>query len=107
MAGYCWTGDDLNRTVEGRLNPSGMATVYVTQSMANIYYSIYYDNVLAADFLTHNGTDAANSVEGTDVIAAGLVTSLTSMAILPVGATITRIGSTISRLPGSTRTKRS
>jgi hypothetical protein len=92
---YEMQNSELNRTVVGRVNPAGRATVYVTQAIGNINYNVYLNGVLAATFLSNNGSSAALSVQGTDVIAAGLVTSFGTVGIMPPLTAITRIGSTI------------
>jgi hypothetical protein len=94
-------GSELSRVVVGRLDPSFMGTIYITQSIGNIVYSAYYNNLLIGSFTSNNGSSAALSVQGTDVIAEGLraniVTTVTATpSLLPVGYTIERIGSTIS-----------
>lgn len=90
---YTWRWRTLSQVVSGvgdRLNPADRATVHITNSIANVNYSIYIDGVLKATFLTANGTDAANSVQGTDVIASNLKTSLNG-----AGVSVTRYGSTL------------
>jgi hypothetical protein len=85
------TAFELTTISNDRMNPNTMATVHVTESFANIYYSIYIDGVLKAEFLTSAGTDATNSVQGTDVIANNLAADLISN-----GYTVYRYGSTLS-----------
>lgn len=64
-------------TVEGdRISPQTLASFFVTQSVANANYNIYFDNILMASYTTQNGTSAAASVEGTDVIATQLAQQL-------------------------------
>lgn len=89
----------LSKIVLGRISPTGRGTVHVTNSIANTYYSVYIDGALKAQFLTKNGTDAANSVEGTDIIATGLRDQLAT-----AGYSVTRRGSTvcISGIAGKT-----
>lgn len=82
---------ELTTTSIRRLNPDTYGTVYVTQSVANSYYTIYINNVLKAQFLTKNGVDAANSVESTTAIATALGAALTT-----AGIDNTVLGSTIS-----------
>jgi hypothetical protein len=74
-----------------RLDWTKYGTVHVTNSVSNSYYNIYVNGTLKASFLTANGTSAADSVEGTDVIATELRTDLVSN-----GYTVTRYGSTLS-----------
>lgn len=83
--------NEIVNTSSSRLNPDEYGTVYVTQSIANTYYTIYINDVLKASFLTKNGVDASNSVESTSVIANALKTALVSN-----GYSATVIGSTIS-----------
>ncbi len=73
-----------------RKDPANLGTIYVTQSIANSYYAVYVNNVLKASFLTANGTDAANSVQSTTVIATSLATALNAS-----GYTTTQVGSTV------------
>lgn len=74
-----------------RLSADTLGTVMVTQSAANSQYAVYINGVLKASYLTKNGTDAANSVEATPVIAASLTSQLTT-----AGYPSTAYGSTIS-----------
>lgn len=60
----------------GRRNPDGDATVHVTQSAANTYYSIYIDGILRAEYLTGVGVDVATAVAPTSAIASELVADL-------------------------------
>jgi hypothetical protein len=83
--------NELVNTSTSRLNPDNYGTVYVTQSVANTYYTIYINNVLKASFLSANGVDASNSVQSTSVIAAQLASQLNSN-----GYTATVYGSSIS-----------
>ena len=73
-----------------RLNPSTRGTVYITNSDPNAYYSVYLNNNLKATFLTKNGTDAADSVESTTVIAQSIATALVAS-----GLSATTVGSTV------------
>lgn len=86
--------DEITRTTTGRIDPTGRATVHVTQTLANTFYMIYINNILRAQFLTGNGVTVA--AEGTDQIASDLTADLNT-----AGFTATRIGSTIclSNLP--------
>jgi hypothetical protein len=93
-AGQAWVerrAYELAGIANERLDPSTRATVHVTESFANINYSIYIDGALEATFLTSVGVDAATSVQGTDVIATELTNDL-----LTAGFNATRYGSTIS-----------
>lgn len=95
-ANYQWVKRPLSAFVDAgssgeRKNPDNYATVYVTTSIANSYYSIYINNVLKASFLTKNGTDASNSVEPSSEIASEL-----RDALVASGYTATVLGSTIS-----------
>lgn len=81
----------LTSVTNGRLDPQDRATVHVTNSISNSNYNIYINNTLEATFLTANGTSAADSVEGTDVIAEELRSDLAGN-----GYTVERIGSTIA-----------
>lgn len=85
-------GRDLPRTVVGRLNPNKMGSVYVTQSISNVNYSIYLNGALLGYYLTPKGVDASSSVPGTPDIAEAIKSALT----LPGGVTCTRYGSTLS-----------
>lgn len=92
-----WKGYSLSQlggVSSGRLDPATHGTVMVTQSIANSNYSIYIDGVLKANILTHNGTDAANSVESTSAIAASLGYALTGNSIpnVVIGSTIIMTG---------------
>ena len=77
--------------VTTRLDPSTYGTVYVTNSLANAYYNIYINNILKGSMLTGNGL-SGSPVQGTDQIAAALLTNLNTNGITGV----TRIGSTLS-----------
>lgn len=81
---------DLTTITNDRLDPTTRGTVYITNSIANVYYSVYINNVLKATYLTNNGTSAAESVEGTDIIAYELTTLL-----IAEGYTCGQYGSTI------------
>lgn len=87
-----------------RLDPAGRATVYVTQAIANTYYSVYVDNVKKAEYLTPKGVDAASAVPDTTVIADELRQDLVGN-----GYTVTQTGSvlTITNFPsgGTIRTQ--
>ncbi len=74
-----------------RRDPTTEATVYVTSSAANTYYSVYINGVLRASFLTGDGTSAATAVESTTVIAQELYGDLVGN-----GYTCIRTGSTIT-----------
>lgn len=79
-------------SVEGdRLSPDTSGTIYVTQSISNSYYAVFFDGVKKAEFLTGNGTSAATSVESTAIIAQALATQL-----IALGYTLHLQGSTIS-----------
>ena len=91
---YEWVRRTLSQITgipNGRLDPAEYGTVHVTQSISNSNYNIYINGTLKATFLTANGVDAANSVQGTDVIAEELKDDLVAN-----GYTVTRIGSTLS-----------
>lgn len=86
---------------ETRLNPANMATISVTQALANTYYSVYINNVLVAEYLTPTGVDASSAVPDTGVIAEQIMSDLTKA----VGATgklgttqytVTQTGSTLT-----------
>lgn len=102
---FGWTkmkGNELDRDVDGRLDPTNMATVYITQSIANVNYTMYYNGTLVAFYLTPKGVDASTSVPGTDQICASLQAAITTATtaspgtLLPLGYTMTRYGSTLS-----------
>jgi len=80
-----------------RLDPSGRATLYVTQSYSNTVYAAYINGVLKASFTTSNGI--STSVESTSAIATAL-----GSALITSGYTLTVYGSTIelSGLAGGT-----
>ena len=78
-------------TGQTRNNPAGQATCYVTQSIANHYYSIYINGTLVASYLTPDGTTGATAVPDTATIAQNLQAGLTSH-----GYTWIRTGSTIT-----------
>lgn len=81
-----------------RQDPDELATIHVTNSVPNAYYAIYINNVKKAEFLTSNNVDAANAVQGTDVIATKL-SSATGSGVLSLttsGYSFVRYGSTIS-----------
>ncbi len=74
-----------------RRNPTAEATIYVTASAANTYYSVYVNGVIKADFLTGNGTSGTTAVESTTVIAQELQSDLVGN-----GYTVVRTGSTLT-----------
>lgn len=82
---------DLTTISTVRLDPSGLATVYVTQSVANTNYNVYINGALKATYLSPTGVDAATSIPGTSTIAGQLASALNTS-----GYTVTQIGSTIS-----------
>jgi hypothetical protein len=88
-------GSELDRTVVGRVNPTGKATVYITQAVGNVNYSVYLNGTLLAFYTTPNGSSGALSVPGTDAIAGFLKTALVA-APLPGGVTCTQYGSTLA-----------
>ena len=91
---YAWVIINVSSVatkVNGRINPVYVGTVYVMNSVANSYYSIYINNLLVATMLSNTGTDAATSVQSTTAIANTLATSLGV-----AGKTCTVLGSTIS-----------
>ena len=73
-----------------RRNPTNEATVYVTQSIANAYYSVYINGILRAEFLTSDGS-SGNPVESTTEIAQQLTSDLSA-----AGYSWIRTGSTIT-----------
>jgi hypothetical protein len=79
---------DLN---SGRRNPDQMATVFVTNSVANVYYNVYINGVLEASYLTPDGTSSAAAVPGTSDIAGSLKTALEAS-----GYTVEKNGSTLT-----------
>lgn len=85
------TGSQLSKTVYGRTDPTGKATVHVTQSLANTFYAIYINGNKVTEYLTPKGVDANTSVPGTDQIAESLRSGLAS-----AGYTVARYGSTLS-----------
>lgn len=74
-----------------RLDPSTRGTIYVSQAVANTYYSIYINNVKKAEYLTPKGVDASSSVPDTAVIADELAADLVanSYTVVQRGSTIT------------------
>lgn len=68
--------DLVTEANNGRRDPSNMATVFVTNSVANVYYNVYINNVLQGTYLSPTGTDAASSVPGTSAIASALAANL-------------------------------
>jgi hypothetical protein len=74
-----------------RLNPTAMATVYVTQSIGNAYYSVYVDNVLKAEYLTPSGASGSDPIPDTSVIAGELRDDLVA-----AGYTVIKTGSTLT-----------
>lgn len=74
-----------------RLDPTNMATIYVTSSAANTYYTIYVNNVLKSSFLTGNGTSASTAVQDTATIAASIKNDLVT-----AGYAVTQTGSTLT-----------
>lgn len=89
---------DLPRTaVPNRLFPNTMGTIYVTQAIANTNYSVYVNGVLLANYLTPDGTSAATSCPGTDVIANNVLSAMTASGLWAgLGWTAVKVGSTIS-----------
>lgn len=81
---------ELVKTVHGRMDPSRMATVHITQSVPLSNYSIYFDGVLQANYVSGANIDAATALLGTDSIAALLATALQGK-----GWEVQRFGSTI------------
>jgi len=81
-----------------RLNPALMGTIFVTQSIANTYYSVYVNGVLKAEYLTPKGVDASSAVPDTSVIAGELRDDLVAN-----GYSVTKTGSTltITNLPSN------
>jgi hypothetical protein len=76
-----------------------MATVYVTQAIANTYYSVYINGVLKAEYLTPKGVDAGSAVPDTSVIASSLRNDLVSngysvITNFPTGGTLQTQGGT-------------
>lgn len=80
-----------DQTEVSRKNPNKYASVYITASAANSWYSVYLNGNKVADFLTGNGTEAAESVEDTTEIAIALKNELVSN-----GVDASVVGSTIS-----------
>lgn len=74
-----------------RLNPTNMATIYVTNAIANSYYSVYINNTLVADYLTPTGTSATTAVPDTTFIAGELQSDLNA-----AGYTTLKTGSTVT-----------
>jgi hypothetical protein len=74
-----------------RLDPTNMATIYVTNAIANTYYTVYINDVLKASFLTNKGTSASDAVQDTGVIADNLKTQLDANGIYTIktGSTLT------------------
>lgn len=86
---------------ETRLNPAAMATIYVTAAVANSYYSIYINNILVAEYLTPDGTQASTAVPDTAAIATQLRNDLVAAVGSPgkLGSTqytVTQTGSTLT-----------
>jgi hypothetical protein len=91
---YAWQNRDISQispNFSGRRNPQNEAIVYVQQSVANHYYSVYIDGVLEATYLTPVGVDATTAVPDTGVIATELATALTTS-----GWTVVQNGSTLT-----------
>lgn len=59
-----------------RRDPTLMATVFITNAVANVYYNVYVNGVLKASWLSPNGTSASTVVPGTADIAANVKTAL-------------------------------
>jgi hypothetical protein len=74
-----------------RLNPSAMASVYVTQSIGNAYYSVYINGDLKAEYLTPDGGSGSDAIPDTAVIAGELMDDLVSE-----GYTVIKTGSTLT-----------
>ncbi|CAB4124764.1 hypothetical protein UFOVP63_28 [uncultured Caudovirales phage] len=86
------TSSTVSEPVSGtRLDPTNMGTVYVTQSIANSYYSVYVNGILKASYLTPDGTTASTAVPDTGVIAGQLRASLAA-----AGYTCQQDGSTVT-----------
>lgn len=83
--------NQLSKIVYGRSDPTGKATIHVTQSLSNTYYAIYVNGSKVTEYLTPKGVDAASSVPGTDQIAESLRAGLAG-----AGYTVARYGSTLS-----------
>ncbi len=93
------TASDLT---EDRADPSGVASVFIRQAVANVYYAVFVNGVLAAQTQTNNNTSAATSLEGTSDIAEELATDAVSRGYTDaqaIGATLT-----FSISPGDTIT---
>jgi len=91
---YEWQVRDISQispNFSGRRNPQNEAIVYVQQSVANHYYSVYIDGTLEASYLTPVGTDASTAVPDTAVIAGELKTDLETN-----GWTVIQNGSTLT-----------
>lgn len=52
-----------------RLDPTNMASLYVTTAAYNTYYSVYINNTLVASVLTPNGASGSNAIGDTGQIA--------------------------------------
>ena len=74
-----------------RINPDAVATIYVTQSISNAYYTVYINGVKKAEYLTPKGVDAASSVPDTAVIATEIYNDL-----IAAGYTVSQTGSTLT-----------
>lgn len=90
-----WATTTVSDIVTGinakRRNPSQMATVFVTNSVANVYYNIYINGTLQASYLSPKGVDATSAVPGTSDIAGSLKTALeaNSYVVEKNGSTLT------------------
>jgi hypothetical protein len=77
-----------------RLDPDGRASIYVLNSIANVYYSIYINGVLKGQYLTPKGVDAPTSVPGTEEISKSIAANLTTNGVANsvIGSTIVITG---------------
>ncbi len=63
-----------------RVDPTDRWTIFVSEAVANAYYTIYIDGVKRAEFLTGTNTTSETALESTSEIAAELANDLNSGA---------------------------
>ena len=101
-----WKLTPINEIVtslnNGRRNPANEGTVFITNSVANVYYNVYVNNVLKASYLSPKGVDAASSVPGTADIATNVKNLLVSSGYTPNIHNITHYTTATARRGGST-----
>lgn len=74
-----------------RRNPAAEATIYVTQSIFNTYYSVYVNGSLKAEYLTPDGASGSAACPDTSAIAGELRDDLVA-----AGYTCVKVGSTVT-----------